>query len=486
MKLPNLVFHAGGRPQGGARPGNALRGGGYALAVTAVVLAIFVAVNVFATALPASLTHQDISAAQLYSVTSNTKVVVNNLAEDVTIYWIVQSGEEDDVIQNLLEKYDSLSDHITVEKRNPDVYPTFAQQYTDQEVANNSLVVECGDKSRYIPLTDIYLGEINPYTGGYNATDFDGEGAITSAIDYVTSDEYPQVYLLEGHGEGELPSAFASQIEKENMQVQSLSLLQVDAIPEDAACLLIYAPQSDLSAEEKGMLADYVAGGGRLLVCAGAVEGGMLENLYSLLADHGVAAQDGLVIDPDRAHYALSPYQLMPEMNSSPLTDPLLEENYYAIFPLSIGLTVETDSDAVTELLTTSAQSYSKAAGYALETYDWEEGDAEGPFAVAVSIEGEGGGQIVWFASDQFLADEYNALSSGANLDLAVNALSSLVGESDAMAIRSRSLRYNYLTIDSATASLLQVLMIGVFPLLFLGIGIYVVLRRRRMQHVSL
>ena len=483
MKLPNLAFH---RPQGGARPGNALRGGGYALAVTAVVLAILVAVNVFATALPASLTHQDISAAQLYSVTSNTKVVVNNLAEDVTIYWIVQSGEEDDVIQNLLEKYDSLSDHITVEKRNPDVYPTFAQQYTDQEVANNSLVVECGDKSRYIPLTDIYLGEINPYTGGYNATDFDGEGAITSAIDYVTSDEYPQVYLLEGHGEGELPSAFASQIEKENMQVQSLSLLQVDAIPEDAACLLIYAPQSDLAAEEKEMLTDYVAGGGRLLVCAGAVEGGMLENLYSLLADYGVAAQDGLVIDPDRAHYALSPYQLMPEMNSSPLTDPLLEENYYAIFPLSIGLTVETDSDAVTELLTTSAQSYSKAAGYALETYDWEEGDAEGPFAVAVSIEEEGGGQIVWFASDQFLADEYNALSSGANLDLAVNALSSLVGESDAMAIRSRSLRYNYLTIDSATASLLQVLMIGVFPLLFLGIGIYVVLRRRRMQHVSL
>ena len=483
MKLPKLAFH---RPRGGARPGNALRGGGYALAVTAVVLAILVAVNVFAAALPASLTHQDISAAQLYSVTSNTKVVVNNLAEDVTIYWIVQSGEEDDVIQNLLEKYDSLSDHITVEKRNPDVYPTFAQQYTDQEVANNSLVVECGDKSRYIPLTDIYLGEINPYTGGYNATDFDGEGAITSAIDYVTSDEYPQVYLLEGHGEGELPSAFASQIEKENMQVQSLSLLQVDAIPEDAACLLIYAPQSDLSAEEKEMLADYVAGGGRLLVCAGAVEGGMLENLYSLLADHGVAAQDGLVIDPDRAHYALSPYQLMPEMNSSPLTDPLLEENYYAIFPLSIGLTVETDSDAVTELLTTSAQSYSKAAGYALETYDWEEGDAEGPFAVAVSIEEEGGGQIVWFASDQFLADEYNALSSGANLDLAVNALSSLVGESDAMAIRSRSLQYNYLTIDSATASLLQVLMIGVFPLLFLGIGIYVVLRRRRMQHVSL
>ena len=256
MKLPKIS----------SPRGNALRGGSYALAVTAVVLAILVAVNVFACALPATLTRQDISAAQLYSVTSNTKAVVNNLTEDVTIYWIVQSDQEDDVIQNLLEKYDSLSDHITVVKRNPDVYPTFAQQYTDEEVANNSLVVECGDKSRYIPFTDIYLGEVNMYTGTYSATDFDGEGAITSAIDYVTSDEYPQVYLLEGHGEGELPEELAGRIEKENLETQTLSLLNVDAIPEDADCIFIYAPQSDLSAEEAEMLSDYVAGGGKLLV----------------------------------------------------------------------------------------------------------------------------------------------------------------------------------------------------------------------------
>ena len=474
MKLPKIS----------SPRGNALRGGSYALAVTAVVLAILVAVNVFACALPATLTRQDISAAQLYSVTSNTKAVVNNLTEDMTIYWIVQSDQEDDVIQNLLEKYDSLSDHITVVKRNPDVYPTFAQQYTDEEVANNSLVVECGDKSRYIPFTDIYLGEINPYTGAYSATDFDGEGAITSAIDYVTSDEYPQIYLVEGHGEGELEE-FARQLEKENLEIQTLSLLNVDAVPEDADCLMIYAPQSDISQEEKEILADYVSGGGKLLVCAGAVEGGLLTNLYSLLADYGVTAHDGLVVDMDRAHYAMVPYLLMPDLNSSPITDPLIESNYYTYLPLSVGLTVgeDTGTATVTELLTTSEESYSKAAGYALETYDREEGDTDGPFALAVSVEDAGGGQIIWFASDQFLTDEFNAYSSGANQDLAINALSQLIGESQSLAIRSRSLSYNYLTINEATASLLQVLMIGVFPLLFLGIGIYLVLRRRRMQH---
>ena len=481
MKRPRIS------PAGGLRRGNALRGGTYALAVTAVVLAILIAVNVFASALPSTLTRQDISAAQLYSVTSNTKVVVNNLNDDVTIYWVVQSGEEDEVIENLLERYDSLSDHITVEKRNPDVYPTFTQQYTDEEVANNSLVVECGDKSRYIPFDDIYLGEVNAYTGMYSATDFDGEGAITSAIDYVTSDEYPLVYLLEGHGEGDLPEELADRIEKENLETDTLSLLSVDAIPEDADCIFIYAPQSDISQEEKEMLSDYVSGSGKLLVCAGAVEGGLLENLYSLLSDYGVTAYEGLVVDTDRAHYALAPYLLMPDLNSAAATDPLIESNYYTVFPLAVGLTVDGDTGTgtVTELLTTSDQSYSKAAGYDLETYEWEEGDAEGPFAVGLSVEDSGGGQIYWFASDQFLADEYNALSSGANQDLAINALSDLIGESEAMAIRSRSLSYNYLTINAATASLLQVLMIGVFPLLFLAVGIYIVVRRRRMQHVS-
>ena len=480
MHLPKRPFSA---PQD---RGNAFRGGSYALAVSAVVLAILIAVNVFAAALPKSLTRQDISAAQLYSVTSNTKAVVSALDADVTIYWIVQAGEEDAVIENLLNKYDSLSDRITVEKRNPDVYPTFAEQYTDETAANNSLVVECGDKSRYIAYDDIYLGEVNMYTGTYSATDFDGEGAITSAIDYVTSDEYPRVYLLEGHGEAELPAEFAEQIEKENLETASLSLLNVDAIPEDADCLILYAPQSDISAEEAEILADYIAGGGKLLVCAGAVEEGLPENLYSLLSGYGITAHDGLVVDTDREHYAFGyPYILMPDLGSSAVTDALIEENYFPILPLAVGLTVgeDTGSAVVTQLLTTSEASYSKADGYAMETYDWEEGDAEGPFALAVSVEDDSGGQIVWFTSDQFLTDDYNALSSGANQDLVMNALSSLIGEDEAMAIRSRSLSYNYLTISAAAASTLQVLMIGVFPLLFLGTGIYIVLKRRQMQH---
>lgn len=462
----------------------ALKGGSYSLIVTAVVLAILIVVNVFVSLMPVSLTKFDISSSKLYSITSNTKAVVNNLQQDVTIYWVVQADEEDAVIENLLGKYESLSSHIDVVKKNPDVFPTFTEQYTDEQVPNNSLIVESGERSRYISYNDIYLVDTNIYSYSYS-TSFDGEGAITSAIDYVVTEDLPQLYVLEGHGEKELPSTFADAVEKENIEVNSLSLLTVDEIPEEADCIAIYAPQSDISEKEAEMLTEYADNGGKLLVIAGPAEGAELDNLNSILSHYGVEVTEGIVVEGDRNYYAFGyPYVLMPSMASSEITDSLIEARYYPIFPIAQGLTIGSSSNGeITELLSTSDLSFSKVAGFELDTYEKEDGDIEGPFTVGVSIATEGDGQIVWFSTSNFLDDMYNAYSSGANVDLAMNALSSLMGEREAMAIRSKSLNYNYLTISDSTSSTLKTLMIGVFPLTYLAIGIIVILRKRRVQN---
>lgn len=463
----------------------ALRGGSYSLMMTGIVLALLIVANIFVSALPSAVTKYDISSAKLYSVTSNTKVVVNALKQDVTIYWVVQAGEEDDVIENLLSKYDSLSEHISVVKKNPDVFPNFAKQYTDETVQNNSLIVECGERSRFISYSDIYVQETDMYSYS-QSTSFDGEGTITSAIDYVVSEELPQVYVLEGHGEKELPASFSGQMEKENMETNTLSLLNVDSVPEEADCIIIYAPSSDISEKEKELLADYVEDGGKLFVMAGPTEDDSLDQLYGLLADYGVEKKEGIVVEGDREHYAFqAPYVLLPEMTDSEITNSLIEEKYYPIMPVSQGLNVTEDSGkgTVTKLLTTSESSFSKPAGYDISTYEKEEGDIEGPFTVAVSIEDNRGGKIVWFSSSDFLNDMYNAYSSGANSDLGMNALSSLIGENEAIAIRSKSLDYNYLTISESTSSLLKVMMIGVFPLVYLGLGICMIVGRRRGQN---
>lgn len=90
---------------------------------------------------------------------------------------------------------------------------------------------------------------------------FDAEGQLTSAVNYVTSDTTQTVYTLSGHGEGELPEAVSGDLAKANLTVSELNLLMEGAVPGDASLVLIYAPAADLTADEAGLLEEYIARG---------------------------------------------------------------------------------------------------------------------------------------------------------------------------------------------------------------------------------
>lgn len=122
---------------------------GYSIAAAAFVIAIAVAANLVVNALPTSWTSIDLTGNALYSLSTQTQQLVADLPEEdeVTVYWLVQDGYEDGTIDQLLSRYEDLSDQLKVVKKDPVVYPTFAQQYTDSSIYNNSLIVVCGDRS---------------------------------------------------------------------------------------------------------------------------------------------------------------------------------------------------------------------------------------------------------------------------------------------------------------------------------------------------
>lgn len=122
-----------------------------------------------------------------------------------------------------------------------------------------------------------------------------------------------------------------------------------------------------------------------------------------LLENYGVAVNEGIVIEEDQGHFYYGyPYILIPEINSHAITDPIIENNYSVLMSIANGLVVsdENGTGTVTELLTTTSSAFSKADGYNLSTYEKEDGDTDGPFALAVSIEEASGGALVWFASN--------------------------------------------------------------------------------------
>ena len=258
-------------------------------------------------------------------------------------------------------------------------------------------------------------------------------------------------------------------------------MLNEDSIPDDASAILIYSPSTDISDEEKNILSEYLNNGGKIMVCAGTTENGTLTNLYSLLSDYGITTQDGIVIEGDREYYAFQqPFILMPTLGDSSITEPLTSENYYVLMPISQGLNVgETDNATVTQILTTSDSAFNKEDGVNISTYDKEDGDKEGPFTLGVDIETNTGGEMIWYSSSYFLDDTYNSYSSGANINLAMNSLSKLIGNTDTLAIRSKSLSYNYLTISSSDAAMIQAVMIAVIPAAFIAVGIVIIVRRR-------
>lgn len=466
------------------------RVGGYSVFATAVVLAIAVVINLFAGALPAGVTQFDTTSSKLFSISDQTEQVLGGLESEVTIYWIVQSGQEDDTLGTLLNRYAGLSGKIRVEKKDPDVYPTFVQQYEISSLYNNSLIVECGDRYRYVSYSDIYEYDYsNYYTTGTYDVSFAGENQLTSAIRYVVSEDLPKLYLLTGHGEASLSTSFQSAVEQENIDTEELSLLTAEAVPEDADCLLINAPQSDLSEEEKEMLLAYLQSGGSLMLITSPLQdGSRLANLEAVMEYYGVTASEGIVIEGSQSNYALGvPYYLLPDLSSHTITTPLKSGGYYVLLPVAQGLNVSEelrDGLTVSQLLTTSDASFSKIAGYALETYDREDGDIDGPFALAVAVsetlEDDETAHIVWVSSSSLVDDQTNQQVSGGNEDFFLNALGWMCEQEETISIRSKSIGYEYLTMSSAVSSTLTVVIVGIIPLACLGTGIGIRVRRKR------
>ena len=458
--------------------------GGFNFAIIVIVLAIALVLNIFVSVLPENITQLDASSSKLYSLTADSKVVVNALTEDVDIYWISQSGSEDDTIEKLLGKYEAQSSHITVTKKNPDIYPTFASQYTDGTVYNNDIIVCSGDKYRYISMVDIYeYSSTSYYDYGSQATGFDGEGLITSAINYVVSDELPKMYITEGHGEQELSEALTKSLTKANIEFETISLVKSE-IPEDCDILLINGPESDLSENEVEMIETYVAAGGKLIVFKGTNDGDALENISSLMSYYGIELVEGLVIEEDSSNYAFqTPFILIPELQENDINTSLIEGKSNVIVPIAMGAEISEDSYefTVTKLMCSYEGSFSKIAGYDIETYDKEDGDTDGPFAIAaISEDYYGDGEVAWVGSSFFLDDTYNSYSSNANSEFFSNLLSDMIDDTTGVSIPSKSLSYNYLTFTESQAATIKTIVIFIIPLIVLLMGVITIMLRRR------
>ena len=468
-----------------------LRHGSYSIGVMAIVIAIVVVLNLVIQELPSSFREIDLSSEKLYTIGDQTKELLDDLDKDVDLYYIAQDGTESTDIQRLLERYKERSEHIKVEQKDPAVYPTFTQQYTSDSVSNNSIIVVCGDKSKVVNYSDMYETSINYQTYTQETTAFDGEGQLTSAINYVISDNMPVLYTLEGHNEASMGTAMTETIQKANIEIQSLNLLTQDRVPEDASCLFIFAPSTDLSEEEANKIIEYLENGGKALIISNYTDEEM-PNFESVLENYGVRPVDGIVMEGDTAHYiSQNPYYLLPNIESNDVTSNLSSQSRYVLMPLAQGIeTLDNirDSLDIQSILTTSDSAYSKTDLENMQTMEKEDSDIDGPFDLGVSITEDVGDdaqtQIVYYASSSIFDDTIDSYVSGTNYELLSSSLSWLcqseADNTNTISIPSKSLDTSMLTISAADVNFWSILVTAVIPVCILLIGFGIWMKRRK------
>ena len=466
--------------------GSRFKAGSYSAFAAAVVIAIAVLANLAVQALPQTATQIDLTAQSLYTLSDQTRRIAASLDTDVNLYLLALRGNEDDTISRLLQSYAELNSHIHVSNVDPTEQPTFLDTYDldINQLYANSVLVDGGGRSRLVSYSDIYVTDysMNYSTYQYDtSTSFDGENALTNAIHYVSSQNLPKVYQLTGHGESELSDYMEELLAGDNVETETLSLLSMESVPEDASVVMINAPTSDLSADEAEMLVQYVENGGRLLLLTGYIEQGKMENLLTVTKAMGLTVGQGLIMEGDgQMHLNRYPHYLLPTLESHTITSPFTSGRYYILVPMAQPLEETEDSSAaVTWLLTTSESAYTKAAGMNATTVEKEDGDEEGQFHVAAVSE-LGEGRLVWIASSEFLDDNVNAMVSGANGNLLMNAVDWMAGQEETISIRSKSLDEDGLTVTGAENSLWSAVMIGILPAALIALGIVICIRRKR------
>lgn len=211
-----------------ARPtAQVFRNGSAATVLTVLAVAAVVLVNLIGNALPASVCQFDLSETKLYTLGDVSLGILDELEQDVTIYYLAQTGSVDSNVTALLDQYAGHSSHIQWQQKDPALYPGFARQMGVEDATDGSLIVVSGDRTRLVDSSVLYSSEFDYDTYSYT-TSFDAENQITSAVQYVTGGELPVVYQLTGHGEATLSDGVQQALGLQNLELQELNLLTSD------------------------------------------------------------------------------------------------------------------------------------------------------------------------------------------------------------------------------------------------------------------
>lgn len=454
--------------------------GSYTLAMTSIVIAIVIVFNMIVNLIPENKRQFDTSSTNIYEISSKSKTIINKVDHDVTFYVLAEKSSTDKRIKTFINKYASLSDKIHIKWIDPVLHPSALTKYGTEE---NNIVISCKKTNRTttVSFDDILVSSASYHSTSSSASSFDGDGQLTSALNYVTSNKEYKAYYTSGHGESSLSSEVTSLLTKSRVSTSDLLLMTATSIPDDCDLLIIDGATSDFTKDEVKLLSSYLKKGGKVVTLLAQTNKSM-KNLYGLLKDYGLTVQSGYIADTERS-YQGNYYYLIPNLSVSGDMASGISSNSVMMIN-SKGMTQSTparDSISTNSFMTTSSNGYAVTekkqtqGTYVLGATSTESVKVKNSKGKKVTKES----RLTVYGSNMLIDEQItSSFSSLENLTLFTNSVTASLDNADNVSISPKSLEVSYNTI--AHPGPFSILVVFVIPVGLIIAGFIVWFRRRR------
>lgn len=405
---------------------------------------------------------------------------LENDMDSLVLYRALLAYDAHDCI-NLID-FDPNTDTETLDQLNPD---------DNYSLSTGDMVFVCRDSERRLPGSYMYVSYLDD-EGNTTSEEFAGENYITGSIRGVVEGYSPTVYFLTGHGERDIAdySTFTGNLINYNYQADTLDLSRVDAVPDDAALVLVCSPETDITDAEKEVLDAYLDGGGNITLLMSPNNSAIVyTNLEDVMADYGITmhydrvreTESNYHVEGDDTTILCELTELSSDSSAADLTSALINQGLYTYMPASRSFQFYNEGGRYTiaSLITT----YDTAVG---EAYGGNSDDPESfedqnlVLACYSTSQGREDSKMAVFGNAEFLDDDHVSQEYFiVPLYLMLSTVTWMEGSDIDMDIDAVTSENDYIALQDESFATGLIVVLTVVPVVILAFGVIVWIKRR-------
>ena len=248
----------------------------------------------------------DITSMQAFELTESSKEIAKNTGKKVKITFLSEKRDYENrdpyckqtsVTANELAKFSD--GMISVEYIDIVTNPTAVSEYGDENITANDIIVSCGNKSKLLKVSDLFVFEA--YSAEYQyISSSRSEQAIDNAIVMVTSDVITKTAIISDNSTKEY-EYLVKTLEENNYEVTEMSL-EKDEFSNDTGMVIIYEPEKDFTDNALIKLENFMSNGGNYgknLIYIPDINGAEHPKLDSFIDMFGLTVGNGIAFEYD-------------------------------------------------------------------------------------------------------------------------------------------------------------------------------------------